>query len=208
MKHIVIYLLLVMLFGCGQSIDKLKKTEEIVKAFDKKKEGNFFINATIGSDKSELNVTLDHDLFLAYYSDALYEIILDLHKNGIQYDHYTIKAPNKGIVWEVDDEEIPEITKNINLSKQLMRLLDKKEYVEFLNHSNLKSLGISDTAFLETIEKNPVYPNTEYKGFSILDKEVNGVTRQFMFVFFLNDEKKQNMLVLDPKDQLVYGLEY
>lgn len=208
MTRIIIPILIITLMSCGESFDKLKKTEEIVKEYDKKNDGKFFIEASIENDKSELNVTLDHEPFQAYYTNALYEIILELHKKNISYNHYSIIDPNKAVVWEVDDSEIPEITKTVDNSKRFMKLLDNRKYNEFLSFINLKSLGVSDSVFLASIEQNPVYPNTEYKGFSMMENELNGEIRKFMYVFFMNNEKKQNMLVLDPKDQLVYGLEF
>lgn len=197
-----------MLVGCGESFDKLKKTEEIVTEYDKKNDGKFFIKASIEGDKSELNVTLEHKPFLAYYTNALYEIILELHKKNISYNHYYIKDANKTVIWEVEDSQIPEIKKIVSHSKRLMKLLDNKKYDEFLSFSNLQDLGVSDSVFLTAIERSPVYLNTQYKGFSFIETEINGVKRELMYVFFLNNENKQNMLVIDPKDQLVYGLEY
>lgn len=206
--RIIIPGLILTLFGCGESFDKLKKTEEIVNQYDKKNDGKFFIEASIEGDKSELNVTLEHKPFLAYYTNALYEIILELHEKNISYNHYYIKDSNKTVIWEVEDSQIPEIKKIVSHSKRLMKLLYDRKYDEFLSFSNLQTLGVSDSVFLTAIEQNPVYPNTQYKGFSIMEKEINGVKREFMFFFFMNNENKQNMLVLDPKDQLVYGLEY
>jgi len=208
MKRIVLPILILTFFGCGERFDKLKKTEEIVKEFSSKKGEIFFVEASIDEDNSELKITLEHELFQAYYTAALYEIIRDLHKNNIKYDHYSIKPTNGDIVWSIDDTEISEVTKTLKHSRRLMKLLNNRNYDEFLSYSNFKILGISDSAFLAAVEQNPVYPNTEYKGFSIMQKEINGEKRKFMYVFFMNNERKQNMLVLDPKDQLVYGLEY
>lgn len=208
MIRIIIPILILTLFGCGEKIDKLKKTVEIVTVYDKKKDGKFSVKASISSKKSELIITLNHKPFQAYYTNALYEIILELHKNKISYDSYKIKDSKGREIWVIEDSKIGEITKTVNHSKKIMKLLDNKKYNEFISYFNLKALGVSDSTFLRAIEKNPVYPNTEYKGFSILKREFDGQSRDFMFFFFMNKELKENMIVINPEDQLVYGLEY
>lgn len=208
MKRILISILVLTLYGCKENLDKLKKTEEIITVYDKNNIGKFSIKATLGSEKSELIVTLDHEPYQAYYTNALYEIILNLYKNNLNYTNYIIKDTKGSIIWKVEDSKITEITKTINYSKKLMKLLDKKKYSEFLSFSNFRALGVSDSTFIKTIEQNPVYPNTEYKGFSVLEKKINGKSRELMYFFFMNDKRQENMIVIDPSDQLVYGLEF
>jgi hypothetical protein len=133
---------------------------------------------------------------------------MELHKNKIKYDDYEIKDPAGKVVWSVNDSEIKDITATLDQSKKLMSLLERKEYDKFLSFANFKILGISDSVFLEKIEPNPVYPNTSYKGFSVIEQEINGVKKEFLYIFFMNDERKENLIILSPEDKLVYGLEY
>jgi hypothetical protein len=207
-KRILVLMISLTLLGCGESVEKLKKTEEIVKKIDAEKDGDFFLQASIEEEESHLSVTLKHELFQAYYTGALYDIILELHRQKIHYDDYEIKSQDGKVVWSVTDPEIDQLTKTIDESKKLIQVLEKKDYVTFLDHTNFNALGISDSAFLAQITLNPIYPNTEYKGFSMLEREFNGVKKKLMYVFFLNAEQKQNLIVLSPEDQLVYGLEY
>lgn len=194
--------------GCGESFDKLKKTEQIVKEYDNKNDGKFFIEANIEGDKSELNVTLDHELFEAYYSTSLYEIILELRKNNLSYNHYSIKPPNGEIIWQVNDAEIENLTKTINQAKKIIQLLESGENEEFIALSNFKSIGIPDSVIFNSLALKPIYPNTEYKGFSMIEEEINGRNSTFMKIYFMNEELKENKIVISPTDKLVYGIEY
>lgn len=207
-KRILVLMITLTLLGCGENIEKIKKTEEIVKKIDAEKDGDFFIQASIEEEKSDLTVTLKHESFQAYYTGALYDIIMELHRQKIRYDDYKIKDQNGQVIWSVTDSEIDQLTKTINQSKKLIQLLENKEYVSFLELTDISILGISDSTFIAGITPNPIYPNTEYKGFSMVEKEFNGEKMELMYVFFMNPELKQNLIVLSPEDQMVYGLEY
>jgi hypothetical protein len=40
------------------------------------------------------------------------------------------------------------------------------------------------------------------------ERKINGEQRKLLYVYFMNDELKENIIVISPDDKLVYGLEF